>query len=410
LVFGVLALLAACTGSDPVTDGSGGNEAGADAPSNLPPPPPPPGQDGDAAVTCDAGLTGCGSACADLGTSPDNCAKCGHSCGGGKCTAGVCQPATLYQAPDGGPNIGPIAVSPTEVLFATTTDMKLSACPKSGCTLMPRQIVTMSYQINSVALPSTGTVFFESAPTQATERPAMYFCDVAGCPGALPAPAASDGLNGFQLRTPVVGNRVFFTSGGFGLGWSDCTPNGASCTPAQYAGANAKGTRGMSADATNFYFIDSISRGQGVAKCAQDDTACTPTVLVAGPGPAMPMSDLIQTAVGGNILYWIKQGRSSFVEGKILLCDLTAACPTPSTALAVGLDSPTEILVDADGVYWITMGSSAAPQARIQRCALPNCTGGAQEMAKVEAGSHGLATDDKFIYWAQSTAVLRVAK
>jgi hypothetical protein len=277
----------------------------------------------------------------------------------------------------------------------------------------------MPFEINSVALPSTGTVFFQSAPQNGsgTERPAMFYCNVTGCPGSLPTAPATDGLGGFDLLLPAVGNRVFFSAQDFGLGYSDCTANGVSCTTAQYLGANAKGTRGMSADATNIYFIDSVSRGQGVAMCAQTDTACTPTVLVAGPGPAQPITDLIQTAVSKGVLYWIKQGRSGFVEGKILKCDLGAACVVPAPAIAGTLDSPTELLVDADGVYWITTGTNAANTAKVQRCTLPGCIGGAQDMATGletggmgSSGTHGLASDDKFVYFADSQRVLRIAK
>jgi hypothetical protein len=31
-------------------------------------------------------------ACLDTSTDPDNCGTCGHSCGGGACIGGVCQP------------------------------------------------------------------------------------------------------------------------------------------------------------------------------------------------------------------------------------------------------------------------------------------------------------------------------
>jgi hypothetical protein len=54
-------------------------------------------------------------------------------------------------------------------------------------------------------------------------------------------------------------------------------------------------------------------------------------------------------------------------------------------------------------------GRSATPP-RIQRCALPSCTGGPQDLATVEADAHSLASDDKFVYWAQSTSFLRIAK
>lgn len=58
-------------GADATTDGSG--------PIDIGPPPPP----------CN-GET-------DLKTSPDHCGACDHSCGGGVCAAGKCQPVTLLE-------------------------------------------------------------------------------------------------------------------------------------------------------------------------------------------------------------------------------------------------------------------------------------------------------------------------
>ena len=41
------------------------------------------------------GETACGQDCADLTKDGDHCNACDHSCGGGECIAGICQPHTL---------------------------------------------------------------------------------------------------------------------------------------------------------------------------------------------------------------------------------------------------------------------------------------------------------------------------
>jgi hypothetical protein len=343
----------------------------------------------------------CGTVCAKLATSGDHCGKCGHSCGGGTCAAGQCKPFKLY---DGAVTTGDVAVGDVEVYFATTDGSmvnKVLACPKAGCTLAPRQIALMSYAIGPIAVVQKGTIVFESAPTQNTERPAMYACGIAGCPSP-PVSFVVDGLNGFEERLRVFNDRVFYNSGGNGLGWSTCAAGGGPCTAAHFLGSagTTRNTQGFSADTTNLYFVDAPSRGQGIATCAQSDTTCTPAVLVAG-----PQADVLTTATDGGKLYWIKKGRDSFNEGKLLVCDLPA-CTTPKP-LAVGLDSPTELLVDVSGAYWLTAGS------KIQRCAPGGCAGGAQDFAGTPTAldtPHSLVADDLFVYWAEKTAIWRLAK
>jgi hypothetical protein len=52
------------------------------------------------AVTCDAGLTACGTSCADTQSDPRNCGACAHDCLQGKCIAGVCQGYVVVQPPN----------------------------------------------------------------------------------------------------------------------------------------------------------------------------------------------------------------------------------------------------------------------------------------------------------------------
>jgi hypothetical protein len=136
---GGAAVIAGCTsilGSfDPasVADGTGQDGATTDTSVTLNPDGNNPGSDGATTVdagdsaatplTCDGGLVACGTGpaavCADLDTNGDNCATCGHSCGGGKCIGGKCLPIVIYSVPppDAGAFIGPLAQDLTDVFF-----------------------------------------------------------------------------------------------------------------------------------------------------------------------------------------------------------------------------------------------------------------------------------------------------
>ena len=48
--------------------------------------------------------------CGDVQSAPLNCGRCGHSCLGGACVAGKCQPVTLVT---GEPGLGAVAVDAT---------------------------------------------------------------------------------------------------------------------------------------------------------------------------------------------------------------------------------------------------------------------------------------------------------
>ena len=342
-------------------------------------------------VVCKDPEVACNNVCARLGTSGDHCGKCGHSCGGGMCTGGVCAPVQLYS---GAGVVGAIAVSDADLFFATD-DMKLSSCPKSGCKLAPKQIAVMGYSINTVAVVQKATVVFESAPTQSTQRPALYACPVSGCPSP-PVSFTADGLNGFDQQLSVFGDRVFFNTGGFGLGWSTC--QAGTCTAANRYGGTTKGVHAFSAAATRSYFVDSATRLSPIASCDHKDTACVPTPLLVGDNADVPA-----TAVEGTRLFWLKPGRLDFNEGKLLSCDIPTCVP-PAKVSAVGLDSPTELLVDASGAYWLTKGS------KLQRC-LPNgCVGGPTDFAGPLDVPHSIVADDAFVYWAEKTSVWRRAK
>lgn len=403
LLTGCTALLGSFDVGPGGTDGTDGGGVGPDGQSldgNGP------GSDGspleasDEPVVCTSPQVACGKVCATLATSPDHCGKCGHSCGGGACRAGQCMPFKLY---DGTVAAGPVDVGDANIFFATTDGAlanKLLACPKTGCTLAPKQLAAMGYEIRTVAVVQKGTIVFESAPTQNTERPALYACGIAGCPSP-PISFVADGLNGFETRLRVFNDHVFYNTGGSGVGWSSCLPLGGPCSAAHFLGmGTSKGTTGFSADATNMYFVDSAARGNGIAMCAQNSTTCTPTVLVAG-----PQTDVLTTATDGGKLFWIKRGRDSFTEGKLIVCDLPAcAAPKP---IAVGLDSPTELLVDVSGAYWFTAGN------KLQRCAPGGCAGGAQDFAGATTPldtPHSLTADDLFVYWSEKSSVWRLAK
>lgn len=351
----------------------------------------------DAAITCDAPTIACDGKCADIAWSKDHCGACGHSCGGGDCVQGVCKPFELYS---GTAQVTSVSVDSTDVYFAlndSSGTYKLLACTKDGCKLAPRQVAAMSYGIrNVVALPN-GTVVFQSAPNGTTERPAIYFCAKAGCAAPL-SMVVQDGLSGFN-SVQASGNDLFITSGGLGAMWSSCAANGSNC-PINKFGTETKPASGASGDSNYVYFLHgSSSTALSIARCARSSATCGAPEVVVDLATAQ---DVPTTVVHGGKLYWLKQGRDGYAEGRLKSCDPSGACSGKD--LATGLNSPLSLLVDDSGSYFVDA------ELKLLRCAPDDCVGGAREMLPATPALHSVVTDDKFVYYATATSVFRIAK
>lgn len=344
----------------------------------------------------------CAGACVDIGVSTTHCGRCDHDCGSGTCSVGVCQAMTLYTA---SLPVTAVAVSNTEAYFATNDDVnyvaKLLACPKEGCALTPRQVATMKWDIGPIAWvkdggSTSGTVVFESAPTQSTVRPAFYPCPDSGCP-ATPSSVTSDGLGSFENKFVVVGSNVYYSSDHLQLNALTC--NAGSCTNGTTLGVGK--FRPFTSNGTTTYFIDSYDTANGhngyILGCDLSQTPpCVPaTVLASNVSSAMDLQ------IVDNALFWLLPGRDGFNEGKIASC-LLPGCTTVSD-IAKGLNSPTEMLADSNGVYVIDAAG------KIQRCTSTTCSGGIQDWTSGTAPRH-LASDANFVYWADGAVVRRIAK
>jgi hypothetical protein len=361
-----------------------------------------PGVDSSMPLVCKGAETKCPvqGVCAVLATSGDNCGVCGHSCGGGVCDTGSCQPVKIYDATP--LKVGPVAVGHGLNFFFATTDgdlaNKISACPvATGCKLAPTQLAVREYSIDAIASVNTTTVTFLSSATGSTERNEIYACSPTGCPSP-PVPFVNGGLNGIGSRLRVAGNNLFFDLPGIGLSDTSCAPvPGGSCTAPVHLGPLTKNTNGLALDATNIYFATST----GIQSCLQTDTACTPATLLA-----TDLSTVQSLAVDTGKLYWILPGPDGSNAGKLFTCDLPA-CATSKLvagALATSPLSQNELYADVSGQYWITQDS------KIQHCLPAGCTGGPRDFAISLLTPHSLTADDSFIYWAETNAVWRLAK
>lgn len=399
LLTGSLALsVGACVGDDPTSAPSSPDAAAVDAstadvatPPNDATPPPNDASTADAAdaaTPCKGSEVRCGGACVDTSTSADHCGACGRSCGGGSCAAAACSVATVRDSIAG---LNGFAVDDTSLYF-TSAD-KVASCPLGACTGVPKQLAAMvAYDALGVRVDS-GFLYFQSAPNQTTERPAIFRCPVTGCPNP-PVSIAADGLNGIQSFTTFERN-MYANLGGSGVNRVDCS-----------SGVCGAGTRivprpvgQFAVDAQRVYFNDTTGGGAGLASCPLV-ADCTRTVLTT-------TRVLGGIAVVGGLVYFVGPGVTSGGEG-VLACQTGVACPVPTVLTKTANPIP-NLAADAKGIYW-TEGDA------LKTCADVACVGGIRTLATGLTDPGMLQLDAKFAYFrttgatAGTSAIKRVAR
>jgi len=334
-----------------------------------------------------------GAGCGDIASSAANCGACGHSCGGGTCNLGLCQPMALT-----GVIASSISVDQTQLYFSNGN--KLLACPKSGCTLQPTQLDDMGvdgYPVGDV-LVTNGSLFFESAPTQNTERDSVFMCPLVGCPSPAPTIVHS-GLEGLWWFGNT-GNDVYYSIDGKQASRLSCQPNAGTCSTGSVVVPEIPTF--LTANSSEIYFVDTL----GLQKCPY--AGCPGTTATAT--GATVLSSMVPTGIvyfaGTGLIYMSFGDSNHFGSGAIRTCT-TASCDTQTPKVFVsGRDVLTGLTVDANGVYWVETSV-------IYTCPITGCVGGPKMMATgISAPTVQPVTDDAFVYWIDDPAgtVKRVAK
>jgi hypothetical protein len=236
-------------------------------------------------------------------------------------------------------------------------------------------------------------------PRESTDHPGLYYCPQTGCVGN---PTSLHGItfSGFSFDR-VEGSHVTYYAPGLGLFTHVCAPNGASCA-ASVTVLGAKNLDTVSADATNVYFVDHITQNgitTNVLETCPDFAPCMPTTLLT------LTSTPTKTAAFGGMAYVLYGGQQGGVpSGSIQRC-AASGCGGVAAPFVSKQGFPTDLAVDATGVYWIN-----ADELAIKTCGLNACVGGPTTLAKGLSAPKYLALDAKFVYWVDGTSILRVAK
>jgi hypothetical protein len=355
------------------------------------------------APVCNGMALACGNGCINPATSLMHCGRCNHSCGGGACVMGVCQPSTVVD----GMHVNDLAIDPTGMFF--TVGKQVLECPKNGCGMLaPRQVADMPNDASFVTT-ANGNVLFVSAPGQVTERPTLFICPLAGCP--TPVPMVSMPSFSGPSEVATAGDDIYWIDPDAGLRRRTCGANGGACMPTVQIAP--RGLTALSASATEVFFRDTMANGFGLAKCP--NTGCPPA-------PATPTklstATFNQTVFFDGLIYLVRAGRPELPEGAIQTCTPTdCGGGTPKVFVNQRM-GPSNLVIDRTGLYWleVTDPTMGAVVYSIRTCPVSGCVGGPRLLAS-NVKARSLGVDDAFVYWingapadAGPSPIMRVAK
>ena len=308
---GISAAVSSACSSFSASEDSASGDAGGDTSADG-------GARGEAGSSGEAGT--CNAPLAPLATDPQNCGKCGHSCLGGACVAGACQPVLVGTSNDEA--VVDVAVGAQRVIWLTSTGFwsnsgHVFACPLGGCPDGGAAISLTGAPISTGSLAGDGTLAFYSEPYGGAQVGIRAIL-----PSGVPQPVGMPHSEAVRLQmrngklyfvtlyeagtvmgytghvytwdgtteqlvgdfaSPhnlndmvVVGARAFFSGpeflGACPLGTpkpATCTPSDFAQTPGEYSSLTTDGTSVIWTDATN------------VLSCPADKPTCaTPTALL----------------------------------------------------------------------------------------------------------------------------------
>jgi hypothetical protein len=363
----------ACSSFD-ATPASGGPDASAsDGRSTV-------DGDDDAPVSppCAAGDTSC---------DPLHCGRSNHSCLGGDCTAGKCQPVVIGTST--GEAIIDVAVDAQRVVWLTSPGFwsplgHVYACPRAGC---------------AGAAPSSLTGAPVSTGNLAGDGNTAYFSIPYGPPRVMQilpngSPQTIGGPHAEAVRLQVRDGSLYFvtlyegappgTYTGHVYRWTGMTetPVGFFTSPHNFSDLVVIGNRAIWAAPE---FLGTCTLGSA-SDCA------SPTELTVTPGEYGSL-----TTDGTSVLW---------TDGTTVLSCLAESptCTTPTVVLGPPtLTSGARTLAfDHGKLYVTTVGND------VLGCSLPDCTGTLQLIAHetrlFERGEyavgHTVAADDTAVYWS----------
>ena len=325
-------------------------------------------------------------AAADSCSSDASCGSCGHSCLGGSCLDGGCQPLTLD--PGNAHGAFDLAIDDASVYWTDNVVGSVNYVLKSGA--------------------SKGSLTGENAPYVTgvtTGAGRVYFASNAGYVGSCPATGCGGGNAQETFITKDGGDLRGVVASGNYLYWADETIDGG--LSAVVGGALDGGAFSRLATYPAHQLQQFIAADDASVYWAQDDklfscplAGCAGAVVTVAAGsypheiaPSAPSVYFTTVATGASTLQY---------------CGSSSGCASPATLYSSSVDTFGGVAIDAMYVYWTSSPSvdagASGPGGQILRCprsATSNCT--PTVLAANEYRPDHIAVDDTAVYWAATS-------
>ncbi len=338
-------------------------------------------------ATCSGPEMQCSGTCADIAMDRAHCGRCDHSCGGGDCVAGECQPVAVATG-----RTGPVELAVTaDAVFwseagSSLMDGKIATCRLPRCSLAPHLIVEGRGRVGPLAV-VTGTIYFVGCSGDSCDDfHRLYQCPVAGCP-ALPPITTSNATAWLALAVGPTHAYVLAPGAVGGCFLTDCAGTDQMWRNTVFGGSLLVG---FALDGDSLY-VDGEAE---IRTCPEAEGCAAPAVVATSSAVASPFR-----AHAGR-LYWF----AASAPGIVRLYSCNAASCT-STVFASDADGVSELEVDDTGVYWMN-----ASQGSIRHCPLTGCVGAPAHLGTGLATPKALTLGTGFVYWIEGSDIKRVAK
>jgi hypothetical protein len=328
----------------------------------------------------DAGGVNCTDA--DIASNSNlHCGRCGHSCLGGACEGGVCQPIPIAT---GQGNVGGLVIDETHVYWTSLTSNVVARVPKAGgavqvlaqspnVSLAPSLAVSKDHVYwgnddftNTVVnrCPLTGCGANAPEKIADADRPIglavnsthVYWCDRntarierrAFTGGAVALVARAVGAGPQAIAVDKDTGQAFWVGDFSGEAQSHYTDGGT-----YDIGQNGQSGRVITVDAVNAYWgvqIDPGERGR-ILRAPRNGSGMAQQIGVAGGEPGGMYLD-------GTTLFWTAQSPDGGARGGgVYSCPITGCTNGAEPNVVVGRqDLPRGIAVDATAIYWGNQG------------------------------------------------------
>jgi hypothetical protein len=339
----------------------------------------------------------CGSSCVDEQTDGNNCGTCGHSCLGGACSAGLCQPVTL--ATTGGTYL---AIDTANVYWSNGTSFY--SCPLSGgcgAGTMILNFTSNTAGLSTIVVPPPGTYGSDlfvatgsyASPTSGgtggvytIPRTGSTLTTDPGYPTTSLAFAPVQGYLFSETLYPGTPQTVDVTrQNADGSGYETLFTGLSTSDPLLKLGP-------IAVDAANVYIGDNTDAE--VLSCPITGTTCTPTIVVSFESNAL-YSD------GTNL--WVA-AYGTATSGQIAKCPTNASCNSGTHDFAT-TGNPGGIIADSTNVYWSEQNSND-----VLKCPIAGCGSGPVVVGAAGPTPMAVAVDSAAVYWVDSQGVRKVAK